>query len=877
MGSVVNFEFIGRLYIIGGDLVIVERLDEVQHRFNQKTISLVVMIIFLFVGIALVAIEINEDQIAMKNQLFSDHKIVSNEIMLKNLIMEYQLDQSIEFRKMNHDNFAINTNKVQFVVVNNDEELFGHTLDYYSHPIYIYSPSPLLEIDFSRINDMNQTISFVKSIGDQDIEGIYIFQSQQHDYTVIYPLGETRGELHGDIDEIRTVTQEFKRIDKENAFSELSDNTLYRWVPISSQDANDYSGFAMVNPASIIDIESQRFIDVTIRTPNGDLVLHGDSFSLVEKQNLPTSTSYELKSETDDDYIYYTRKISEDLTYIGRTSDNLIFLESIGQNSSFILIVTLAFFVMTLAYLFLLRYKKYLDLEVQSNEQEMKKSFYKSRLGYVMNTISEAFIRADEAFRIIEVNQAAADMLGYQIVDILGRELGDFIFGGMEKEVEDSDGLYHRYELNLKHKSGRVIRSLVNQSTIIKDLQNKREHYIMVTDITPLIEAQMRAEEANRSKSRFIANLSHEIRTPMNATIGYIYLLEQTKLTDVQKKYLEKMDYASNSLLEIIDEILDFSKIEADSIIVENVSFSLTKVISNALSMFDTEAYKKRIDYRINIDKKLPDHVYGDPYRIRQVVVNLLSNAFKFTSKGQISINIFPTENHYQTVDSDADKLWVRIIIEDTGIGIAEDRMESLFEPFVQADESTTRLYGGTGLGLAICKRLVTLMKGHISARSTLGEGSTFYVDLPLQAAEDSKIEVGESPRDTLVKPKTNKKILIVEDNPLNQELLVELCIQEGCKVIVANNGKVAEEIITSEHRKKFDLILMDIQMPLQDGYETTRFIRNTEKYKDIPIVAVTANADCETQNMISDSGMDDYVLKPISAVELYSKISTYL
>ncbi len=857
--------------------MIVERLDEVQYRFNQRTISLVVMIIFLIIGVILVVFEINNDRITMKNQLYSDHKIVSNEIMLKNLIMEYQLDQSVEYRKSYLNNYGFHTNDPHFDLIDNSEELFGDTLDYYGYRIYVYSSQPLDENDFARTDDINHMISFVRTIGDQDIDGIYIYQSQLHSYTIIYPLGDTRNDVQGNQEEIRKIATEFMSIDKAYSYSELVGDTLYRWVNIINMTKVDQSGFALVNPASSIDIDSQRFIDVTIRTPNGDLVLHGDSFSLVETRDLPIGLSYELRSETDGDYIYYTRKISDDLSYIGRSSDNLIFLESIAQNSSFILIVTLAFFVMVLAYLFLLRYKKYLDLEVQSNEQEMKKSIYKSRLGYVMNTISEAFIRADEEFRIIEVNQAAADMLGYQIVDILGRNLGDFIFGGMERDLEESDGLYHRYELNLKHKSGRVIRCLVNQSTIIKDIQNNREHYIMVTDITPLMEAQMRAEEANRSKSRFIANLSHEIRTPMNATIGYIYLLEQTKLTDVQKKYLEKMDYASNSLLEIIDEILDFSKIEADSILVENVSFSLTKVISNALSMFDTEAYKKRIDYEINFDDKLPDHVYGDPYRIRQVVVNLLSNAFKFTSKGLISVNVFPAGQKYQIVEPSHDEIWVRIVIEDTGIGIAEDRMESLFEPFVQADESTTRLYGGTGLGLAICKRLVTLMNGRISARSTLGQGSSFYVDLPLQAAEESKIEVGEAPRDILVKPKANKKILIVEDNPLNQELLVELCIQEGCKVVVANNGKVAEEIITSDHTKKFDLILMDIQMPLQDGYETTRFIRNSDNYRDIPIVAVTANADRETQNMISDSGMDGYVLKPISAVELYSKISTFL
>jgi len=529
------------------------------------------------------------------------------------------------------------------------------------------------------------------------------------------------------------------------------------------------------------------------------------------------------------------------------------------------------------AYFYFMKYRRYLELEMESSEQEFKKSLYKSRLGHIMNTISEAFVRADSTYTILEINQAAADMLGYRISEMLGQVITDFMAKPVDVKVRKNEGLYNCYEVSLVKKDGSRLYGLVNKSTVIKDNPITKEHYIMISDITPLIEAQQKAEEANRSKSRFIANLSHEIRTPMNATIGYIYLLEQTYLSDIQKKYLEKMDYASNTLLEIIDEILDFSKIEADRITVEEVPFNLHKVLHNAISMFDNTANKKEIELLSSLDELVPEYVIGDPYRLRQVMINILSNAFKFTSFGIISVRVKAIDiSESKIEDNELIETIIRIDIMDTGIGIHNERMDVLFEPFVQADESTTRIYGGTGLGLAICKRLVELMGGIIYAKSEEGKGSTFTMELPVRITDNSIIDFDLADNENRVQGFTNKKILIVEDNPLNQELLAELLRQKGNKVVIANNGKIAEDILTSKHTKLFDIILMDIQMPIQDGYTTTRFIRQYDKYSKVPIIAVTANADKETQVLLAESGMNDYVLKPINASDLYTKISLW-
>jgi CheY-like chemotaxis protein len=398
----------------------------------------------------------------------------------------------------------------------------------------------------------------------------------------------------------------------------------------------------------------------------------------------------------------------------------------------------------------------------------------------------------------------------------------------------------------------------------------------MISDITPLIEAQRKAEEANRSKTSFIANLSHEIRTPMNATIGYIYLLEQTKLTEEQKKYLEKMDYASNTLLEIIDEILDFSKIEADKVTIENISFNLHHLLQNAISMFENTAFRKELQLIWSIGPKVPVYVIGDSHKIRQIIINLLSNAFKFTSFGHVSVKVMLISEEESRISKlEPDTFIVKVAIEDTGIGIPKERMDILFDPFVQADESTTRIYGGTGLGLAICKRLIQIIGGHVYAESQEGKGSTFTIEVPFAIAKEID-QIDEKIKPNYLSMKREKKILIVEDNPLNQELLVELLRLQNNRVVVANNGKVAEKILTSRHKTKFDLILMDIQMPIQDGYTTTKNIRKETQYSNVPIIAITANADKETQIHLAEAGMNDLLLKPINAADLYKKIGMW-
>ncbi|MDR3175278.1 MAG: response regulator [Desulfovibrio sp.] len=372
--------------------------------------------------------------------------------------------------------------------------------------------------------------------------------------------------------------------------------------------------------------------------------------------------------------------------------------------------------------------------------------------------------------------------------------------------------------------------------------------------------ATKRAQEASKAKSAFLANMSHEIRTPMNAIIGFTRMAMEADLSAGQRNYLEKIDSSSKILLNIINEILDFSKIEAGKLDAEFTSFDFYAVIENVAMTSRAKADKKGLSFKVDLDKHLPPILLGDPVRIFQVLNNLCDNAIKFTSAGEITLTVVLAEL------SDF-ALAVNFSVKDQGIGLTKEQADKLFQPFTQADVSTTRLYGGTGLGLAICKSLCELMGGSIKVESEYGKGSVFSFTLPLGIGDSEDLQVqddGDGPPDL-----SWARILIVEDNMVNQEIILALMEKTQATLEVANNGAEGLDKIRNGN---FDMVFMDVQMPVMDGLQATKAVRllADEGKAHIPIIAMTAHAMNEDRRVCLEAGMDDYVTKPISPPELY-------
>lgn len=395
-----------------------------------------------------------------------------------------------------------------------------------------------------------------------------------------------------------------------------------------------------------------------------------------------------------------------------------------------------------------------------------------------------------------------------------------------------------------------------------------------------LLIAKEAAEASTLAKSQFLASMSHEIRTPMNGVMGMLQLLEHSALNDSQRNNVSIAQNSANSLLSLINDILDFSKIEAGKMDFENIAFDLRHEMDVFIKIMVFKAQEKGLDLILDTTQLPPQGmIISDPGRLRQIVTNLVSNAIKFTTKGKITLTLA-----LKTEDPTHGRLYIDVT--DTGIGIAQEKIESLFEMFTQADGSTTRQYGGTGLGLAIVKKLSKLMGGTVSATSTIDEGSTFSVNILVELADPSivnkKQKDSKSPIIDQENPQwpSNTKILLVDDDPVNQMVAEELLKVIGLDTHTASNGAHALEILAQIQDKSYTLIFMDCQMPVMDGYEATSAIRNAkagEQYKNIPIIAMTANAMAGDREKCLLWGMNDYISKPIDINELQSALEKWI
>jgi PAS domain S-box-containing protein len=492
------------------------------------------------------------------------------------------------------------------------------------------------------------------------------------------------------------------------------------------------------------------------------------------------------------------------------------------------------------------------------------------RLSLAVEQSGNIVVITDPQGIIQYVNPRFCEVTGYSSEEAIGQNPRVLKSGYHPPELYASlwrtitSGQTWRGELHNKRKSGDLFweqatitplfddnGQIINFVAIKEDITERKK-----TDIA-LQESKDRAEAANRAKTEFLANMSHEIRTPMNGIISMAHLLRMSELNEEQREYLVSMDHSAKNLLALINDILDISKIEAGKFELEYAEFSIRLTVEEIVASQKTRIVQKQLELITDLPDDLPERLEGDPLRFKQILLNLLGNAIKFTGQGSISIAVRPVSRSGATVT-------LCIVITDTGIGMAPEVLERIFIPFEQADSSTTRKYGGTGLGLSICRRLVELMGGRIWAESQLGYGSSFFVELAFMSPATPSVPVQEP---ALPKPETIHlqplKILLAEDNRVNALSMTAILTRMGHQLVTVDDGQQAFE---QWHTTGFDCILMDVQMPVMDGVEATRLIRQQEQASDrhVPIIALTAHAMRGDRERLLAEGFDGYVAKPV-------------
>ncbi len=514
-------------------------------------------------------------------------------------------------------------------------------------------------------------------------------------------------------------------------------------------------------------------------------------------------------------------------------------------------------------------------LRTESEEREVRERLL--RLGILdtspvcFATLVEGVVRVAAPFM--------KDFLGIDVDDRLSDYFASRDYGMQLEEELKRESTIHWRPVTMRSKNGKMKEMLADFFPV--DYYGEQGTMVWLVDVTEIrkTEAELRqsrdtAEKLAKIKSEFLATMSHEIRTPMNAILGMMHLVRQTPLSEQQSQYIETTENSAKLLLRIINDILDFSKIEAGRMTMESHVFSLRTVVDEVVSVITESVEKNRVRLIWDIAPEIPEELVGDPIRLKQVLLNLLSNAAKFTREGSVHLQV-----EFDRRKRDGHSLL--FTVRDTGIGMSEDDIDRIFAPFTQVDGSLSRKHGGTGLGLTICKNIVEMMNGNIWCRSRVNEGSTFFFtarfDLPPSVPETDVNEPrfhgesGERQDDVVIpEPLQGMSVLLAEDNKINQIVAVEMLKLKGFSVDVVPNGREAVKAI---RHKSYGIVLMDVQMPEMDGLQAARLIRQDARYADLPILALTANALPEDREHCLEAGMNDHIPKPIEPSVLYRSI----
>lgn len=514
----------------------------------------------------------------------------------------------------------------------------------------------------------------------------------------------------------------------------------------------------------------------------------------------------------------------------------------------------------------------------ERNEQQKILQRSEEKYRSIIENMYLGLLQVDNDEIILDVNNSMCEMLGYTKEELIGKRTLDVIFVEEEKEIfnqvnqKRKTGLSSVYEIRIRRKDGSIFYVLISGAPLYNERNEKIGSIGIHLDITDrkmleqdLVVARNKAEESVRAKELFLANMSHEIRTPMNAILGITNLFLNTELDSTQLSYLDAIRTSSNNLMVIINDILDFSKIEAGKLELEKVGVYFHALANNVVSQMSFRADEKNILLTRIIDPDIPPIIISDQTRMTQIFLNLLSNAIKFTHEGTVTFicSLEEKDDRYCTI---------KFRVKDTGIGIDESKLATIFDSFSQEDLSTTRKYGGSGLGLSITRQLVELCGGKIHVKSKKGKGTEFYFSIRFEIGTEKDLPKEEyivNPIESIA----GLHILLAEDHHINQFLAKTILESWGIEVTIAENGK---EAVDAVREKPFDLVLMDMQMPEMDGLQATREIRNSLN-SNIPIVALTANAIRGDQEKCLQAGMDDYLSKPFEQKDLFRIIQKWV
>ena len=513
------------------------------------------------------------------------------------------------------------------------------------------------------------------------------------------------------------------------------------------------------------------------------------------------------------------------------------------------------------------------DLELAQNEKNKRQALMQKVLDYSPSLVYIKDVHNNFLITNSKLKRFLGALKTTDVVKVLHEKYPDVEKQHVEKDrqlLETKKPV--TYESDFVHPNGKVTNLWVQKFPVLDENGEIEMICGFDTDITQLkqseqiiLEAKKEAEQAREAQEIFLANMSHEIRTPLNGIVGMGNLLLSTKVNDEQKDYLESIQESAQNLLAIINDLLDFSKIKSGKFHLEIIDFKPRSVIKKTMYPLLLRANEKGIALKCFIDTSVPETLKGDSLRFQQILINIIANAIKFTAEGHVEVKV-------QSEPINDDKIFLIVDVTDTGIGIAADKLDSVFESYVQSDTNTSRLYGGTGLGLAIVKQLAELQYGKVWVTSELGKGSTFSVKIPYIVGEQSL----ETPTSPLSLDGNNSedmlkdiRVLVAEDNLINQKVVSHTLKKQQATVEIVGTGKAA---IQKLNEQDFDIVLMDIQMPDMDGYTAAQHIRR-EMQNDIPILAMTADALKGEADKCFEVGMNDYISKPFEPKDLYKKI----